>query len=144
MKGIRNYALITLGFIFAFIVVIMLCNLSFPGVLDIGGNNILNFGTDNEHESSTPSNLTNPVTEAQDAAMKAELKNIQVALEHYYSENGSYPEDITMLVNGGYLQSIDINMAILEYQLVDQDNYILSTTLPSGAKYTLTPEGEFY
>lgn len=138
MKGIRNYILVSCGMIGCLLICGAIAYFLFPDVFDFGGI-LPETGSTDESQDSDSFNLWNQVDEAQEVTIKAELNEIKIALEHYYVENGIYPENISTLVNEGYLPSLDINIVNVEYERIGFDDYTLSATLPSGEKYTLTP-----
>ena len=78
----------------------------------------LRLPTQNESEDTGSVNITDPINQAQSVAIQANLKSIQVGLEIYYSEFGSYPNSLQELSSGGYLNQ-GVNISNYNYLLCD-------------------------
>jgi hypothetical protein len=76
-------------------------------------------------------------SEAKDVAAKAEIQNIQSALEQYRANNGEYPSSIEM-IEGDYMVSINIQGEKPEYKRISKHEYTLSVELPSGEMYEVS------
>jgi len=140
MRSSRIFLVFSLGSILSGIT---LYGLFASNSLNIFTNTGNNQDTDSAVGTSSDSKTNyygNAINQAKDAKMMADLKGIQTALELYYYENGSYPEELSILTQEGYLSSIPINTVILDYQRPGPDSYTLTTNLSNGEKYTLSSE----
>lgn len=138
MKGFRNYILVSFGMFCCLLICGLISYFLFPDFLNLGNLRGILPQTGEEQDANS-GGIWNQVPEAQDIQLKANLKNIQTALEQFFMENGFYPENLSTLVDEGYLVNIPITSPTLKYELRDTDYYTLSVTLSTGEEYTLTP-----
>lgn len=85
-------------------------------------------------------NLDTQKEESETIKAKADIKAIQIALELYHTDYGEYPENLNELVEVGILESLPRDENEMSYKRISDEEYSLSTTLPNGEKYTVTPE----
>ena len=137
MKSLKNYILASCGMVGCLIICGVLSYFLFPDLFNLEG--ILPTTGEEGSQGGESFNVWDQTTEAQDVKLKADLYNIKIALEQFYVENGFYPENLSTLVQEGYISNISINVVILEYERISPDDYRLSVTLSNGEEYTLTP-----
>jgi hypothetical protein len=118
MKEQGSALILLIAGIFMLVILVVIASLYLSRISLIGN-------TGNSEEGGSV-NVTTAIDQAGSIATKADLKAMQVALEVYFAENGSYPNSLQELSSGGYLNE-GTDLDSYTYQLCGSTKALLYT-----------------